>query len=131
MEQFAEAIQIIKGLWTQEKVTFAGKYYRVFEAECQPRPDPLPPIMVGAFKPKMLRLTAQYADEWNVSSTGIRKYADEMQQAIRELDLKNPCGWIVDLRRNVGGNRWVRCWLGWARSSVMGSWALLSIQMAR
>ena len=30
--------------------------------------------MVGAFKPKMLRITAKYADEWNVSSTGIGKY---------------------------------------------------------
>jgi alkanesulfonate monooxygenase SsuD/methylene tetrahydromethanopterin reductase-like flavin-dependent oxidoreductase (luciferase family) len=30
--------------------------------------------MIGAFKPKMLRLTAKYADEWNVSSTGIGKY---------------------------------------------------------
>jgi C-terminal processing protease CtpA/Prc len=35
-----------------------------------------------------------------------RKYADEMQQNIRELDLKNPCGWIVDLRMNTGGNMW-------------------------
>lgn len=35
-----------------------------------------------------------------------RKYADEMQQNIRELDLKNPCGWIVDLRMNIGGNMW-------------------------
>ena len=35
-----------------------------------------------------------------------RKYADEMQQNIRELNLKNPCGWIVDLRMNTGGNMW-------------------------
>jgi carboxyl-terminal processing protease len=35
-----------------------------------------------------------------------RKYADEMQQNICQLDLKNPCGWIVDLRKNIGGNMW-------------------------
>jgi carboxyl-terminal processing protease len=35
-----------------------------------------------------------------------RKYADEMMQNIRELDQKNPCGWIVDLRTNTGGNMW-------------------------
>ena len=29
---------------------------------CEPRPVPPPPIMIGAFKPKMLRLTAKYAD---------------------------------------------------------------------
>jgi alkanesulfonate monooxygenase SsuD/methylene tetrahydromethanopterin reductase-like flavin-dependent oxidoreductase (luciferase family) len=30
--------------------------------------------MVGAFKPKMQCITAKYADEWNISSTGIGKY---------------------------------------------------------
>ncbi len=74
MEQLEEAIQIIKGLWTEKKVTFTGVHYRVFEAGCEPKPDPLPPIMIGAFKPKTMRITAKYADEWNVSSTGIGKY---------------------------------------------------------
>jgi alkanesulfonate monooxygenase SsuD/methylene tetrahydromethanopterin reductase-like flavin-dependent oxidoreductase (luciferase family) len=72
--QLEEALQIIKAMWTENKVTFSGTYYRVIEANCEPKPDPLPPIMVGAFKPKMLRITAKYADEWNVSSTGIGKY---------------------------------------------------------
>jgi len=74
VEQLEEALQIIKAMWTEQKVTFLGKYYRVQDAGCEPKPDPLPPIMVGAFKPKMLRITAKYADEWNVSSTGIHKY---------------------------------------------------------
>ena len=34
----------------------------------------MPPIMVGAFKPKMLRVAARHADWWNVSSTGIAAY---------------------------------------------------------
>jgi alkanesulfonate monooxygenase SsuD/methylene tetrahydromethanopterin reductase-like flavin-dependent oxidoreductase (luciferase family) len=72
--QLEEALQIIKALWTEDKVTFTGKYYRVEDAACAPKPDPLPPISVGAFRPQMLRITARYADEWNVSSTGISKY---------------------------------------------------------
>ncbi len=61
VEQLEETIQIIKALWTQEKATFQGKHYQVLDASCEPRPDPLPPIIIGAFKPKMLRLTATYA----------------------------------------------------------------------
>jgi alkanesulfonate monooxygenase SsuD/methylene tetrahydromethanopterin reductase-like flavin-dependent oxidoreductase (luciferase family) len=53
--QLEEALQIIKRMWTEEKVTFLGQHYRVQDAACQPRPDPRPPIMVGAFGPKMLR----------------------------------------------------------------------------
>ena len=74
VEQLEEALQIIKALWSEKKVTFTGTHYRVFEAECEPKPDPVPPIMVGAFKPRTMRITAKYADEWNVSSTGIVRY---------------------------------------------------------
>jgi alkanesulfonate monooxygenase SsuD/methylene tetrahydromethanopterin reductase-like flavin-dependent oxidoreductase (luciferase family) len=74
VEQLEEALQIIQAMWTEEKVTFEGRYYRVNEAYCEPKPDPLPPIMVGGGRPKMLRLTAKYADWWNVSSTGIEGY---------------------------------------------------------
>jgi alkanesulfonate monooxygenase SsuD/methylene tetrahydromethanopterin reductase-like flavin-dependent oxidoreductase (luciferase family) len=41
----------------------------VLNAVCEPRPEPVPPILLGAVKPRMLRLAATYADEWDVSST--------------------------------------------------------------
>jgi alkanesulfonate monooxygenase SsuD/methylene tetrahydromethanopterin reductase-like flavin-dependent oxidoreductase (luciferase family) len=72
--QLEEAIIIIKAMWTQTQATFEGKYYRVTGAYCEPKPDPVPQIMIGAFRPKMLRLAAKYADGWNVSSTGIQRY---------------------------------------------------------
>jgi alkanesulfonate monooxygenase SsuD/methylene tetrahydromethanopterin reductase-like flavin-dependent oxidoreductase (luciferase family) len=72
--QLEEALQIIKALWTEEKATFEGNYYRVNEAYCEPKPESIPPLMIGAFGPKMLRLAAKHADNWNVSSTGIRPY---------------------------------------------------------
>ena len=99
--QLEEALQIIKALWTQEQATFEGKYYRVREAHCEPRPNPLPPILVGAFKPKMLRLTAQYADWWNVSSTGIASYrrmAAMFERACAEVG-RDP----ATVRRTWGG----------------------------
>ena len=80
IEQLDEALQIIKALWTQERVTFEGRYYQVREAICAPRPDPLPPVMVGATRPRMLRLTAKHADWWDVSSIGPERYRALAQQ---------------------------------------------------
>jgi C-terminal processing protease CtpA/Prc len=34
------------------------------------------------------------------------EFATNTQQLIRELDSQGPCGWIVDLRENHGGNMW-------------------------
>ena len=101
VEQLEETLQIIKALWTEETATFAGRYYQVIDAHCEPKPDPLPLVMMGAFKPKMLRLTAKYADWWNVSSTGIegyRRMAAECERACAEVG-RDP----ATLRRTWGG----------------------------
>jgi alkanesulfonate monooxygenase SsuD/methylene tetrahydromethanopterin reductase-like flavin-dependent oxidoreductase (luciferase family) len=99
--QLDETIQIIRALWTTAPATFEGEHYQIHEAICEPRPDPVPPLMVGAFKPKMLRLTARYADEWNVSSTGptaYRRLAAEFERACREVG-RDP----ATVRRSWGG----------------------------
>jgi alkanesulfonate monooxygenase SsuD/methylene tetrahydromethanopterin reductase-like flavin-dependent oxidoreductase (luciferase family) len=75
VEQLEEALRIITALWTEGQATFEGKHYRVHQAVCEPRPAPVPPIVLGAVKPRMLRLAATYADEWDVSSTTIERYA--------------------------------------------------------
>jgi len=85
--ELEEALQIIRAMWTQERVTVEGRHYRVDNARCEPRPHPIPPIVIGAFRPKMLRLTARYADGWNVSSTGISEYrtlTEEFERACAE-----------------------------------------------
>jgi alkanesulfonate monooxygenase SsuD/methylene tetrahydromethanopterin reductase-like flavin-dependent oxidoreductase (luciferase family) len=74
VEQLEETLQIVKAMWTQEWATFQGKHYQVLDATYEPKPDPIPPLIIGAFKPRMLRLTATYAAGWDVSSTGIVPY---------------------------------------------------------
>ena len=99
--QLEETLQIIKALWTTKTATFAGQYYQVRDAHCEPKPDPVSPLMLGAFKPKMLRLTARYADWWNVSSTGVegyRRIAEECERACVEVG-RDP----ATLRRTWGG----------------------------
>ena len=69
--QLAEAVPLIKRLWTGERVDFEGKYYRVRGGICRPRPlqSPRPTIVIGgAGEKKMLRLVAEEADVWNASA---------------------------------------------------------------
>jgi len=62
--QLAEAIEIIRALWTGEPATYHGKWYRVEKAVAE-RPDPPIPILVGTNGPKALQVTARLADWWN------------------------------------------------------------------
>lgn len=66
--RFEEALQIICPLLREGVVDFAGEYYQAPDCAILP-PGPRsggPPILVAANGPRMLRLTAQYADSWNV-----------------------------------------------------------------
>jgi F420-dependent oxidoreductase-like protein len=69
LRRLEEAVQIIRGMWTQERTTFEGQYYRIREAYCNPKPiqKPHPPIMVGGGgERETLRIVAKYADACNI-----------------------------------------------------------------
>jgi probable F420-dependent oxidoreductase len=66
VSRFDEAIQIMRSLLTDERTTFQGEYYDVTDAPADPKPAQSPlPILVGTGSPRMLRITARHADEWN------------------------------------------------------------------
>lgn len=87
VQELAEALQIIKALWQEDNVTFEGRYHRVTNAFCQPKPEPLPPIMVAAMQPRMMRLAARYADWWNVIITDLAKAKEQMAALDKACEL--------------------------------------------
>jgi probable F420-dependent oxidoreductase len=72
VDRFQEALQIIVPLLRTGQVDFNGNYYQARNCELRPRgprPDG-PQILVGAGRPRMLRLTARHADSWNTCWLG-------------------------------------------------------------
>jgi probable F420-dependent oxidoreductase len=66
VSRFEEAIQIVRSMLSEESTTFHGAYYDVTSAPCDPKPIQSPlPLLVGTRGPRMLRITARYANEWN------------------------------------------------------------------
>lgn len=75
IQELEEAVQIIRGMLANPKTTFHGRYYHVDEAICQPKPSPVPPIMIGGSGRKLtLRVVAKYADWWNASDVPPEEY---------------------------------------------------------
>ncbi len=73
VDRFEEALQILKPLLREGHVDFAGHYYQARNCDNVPRGPRSegPPLMVGSSQgPRMLKLTAQYADLWNTGYMG-------------------------------------------------------------
>jgi alkanesulfonate monooxygenase SsuD/methylene tetrahydromethanopterin reductase-like flavin-dependent oxidoreductase (luciferase family) len=84
--QLAEAIEVIKAMWTEFPANYQGQYYQIANAYCEPRPDPRPPIMVGGAGEKyLLPVVAQHADWWNYI------FIDRATYAHKQEVLKNHC----------------------------------------
>jgi F420-dependent oxidoreductase-like protein len=70
--RLSESLRIIRSLWTEERTSFEGRYYRLSDAIANPKPvqKPHPPIWIGAGGDQTLKLVARHADVWNVSNAG-------------------------------------------------------------
>lgn len=72
VDRFEEALQILRPLLREGHVDFSGKYYQAPSCDNVPAGPRSagPPLLVGGEGPRMLRLTAQYADLWNIGYMG-------------------------------------------------------------
>jgi len=90
-----EGVRLIVKLWTQDKVTFKGKYYSVKDAMLEPKPlqKPHPPIWSGGLGEYMLKMTAKYFDGWipttwewiNAGDREARNYRNHVEKIRRHL----------------------------------------------
>jgi alkanesulfonate monooxygenase SsuD/methylene tetrahydromethanopterin reductase-like flavin-dependent oxidoreductase (luciferase family) len=88
VDALEEAIPILRGFWaTEGPVNFKGHHYSVRGAKPGPAPAHRIRIWIGAYRPRMLRLTGRLADGWLPSLGGSYMSPDDvpaMQSAIDE-----------------------------------------------
>jgi len=66
--RLSEAVQLIRALWTEERVTFEGEYYRTEKATIYDRPDEPVPIYIAASGPLAAKLAGRAGDGLIVTS---------------------------------------------------------------
>jgi probable F420-dependent oxidoreductase len=64
IDGLAEAVTIIRGLWSAPKFSFGGTRYRAEEAGIEPKPGHHIPVWLGTFGPRALAVTGRLADGW-------------------------------------------------------------------
>jgi probable F420-dependent oxidoreductase len=65
VSRFGEELEVIRALWTEEKITFRGRFYNLENETMAPKPVQRPlPIWMGVGHPDAVRRAARLADGW-------------------------------------------------------------------
>ena len=110
--RFAETIEIIHALLKEGRATFDGEYHTAEDAELlgrSPHAGEIP-IVIAAGGPRMMGLTARFADAWNwwgdmeATPETLMPKVDELERACEEAG-RDPAtlGRTLDLYLPVGG----------------------------
>jgi coenzyme F420-dependent glucose-6-phosphate dehydrogenase len=87
-ERFArlrEAVEIIRRLWREERVTFDGQYFHTVNATVYDRPDPPVGLSIAASGPAAARLAGRFGDGFiTTSGKAPGLYRDTLIPAVEE-----------------------------------------------
>jgi coenzyme F420-dependent glucose-6-phosphate dehydrogenase len=83
-QRLAEAIALIRRLWTEERVTFEGEYYRTERATVYDRPDEPVPIFVAASGPLAAKLAGRVGDGFITTSGKTPELYEELVASVEE-----------------------------------------------
>jgi len=102
-----EALELIKCLWTEEVVTFEGRFFRVHDATCTIRPvqKPFPPIWIAANADPAVLRTARLGYSWFITPHAplptIERQWDRYKQALAEANKPMPAARPIALEVHV------------------------------
>jgi len=82
--RLAESIELIRRLWTEERVTFDGEYYRTDRATIYDRPEQLVPVYVAASGPLAAKLAGRVGDGFICTSGKKPELYEELLAKVRE-----------------------------------------------
>jgi probable F420-dependent oxidoreductase len=93
VERLREAIEVVKKLWTENHVTYEGKYFQLKDATSEPKPlqKPHPPVWVGGNSNSIRKVVADEGDGWipvlpspRQLDDGVLQIKEEMRRGGRE-----------------------------------------------
>jgi F420-dependent oxidoreductase-like protein len=88
MDMLDEACRVMRGLWTEERYSFAGRHYQLEDAQMDPKPlqARLPLIIGGDGEKRTLRIVAEHADVWNTGLGELDVFRHKLDVLARHCD---------------------------------------------
>jgi alkanesulfonate monooxygenase len=85
----AEYVTLLRRLWTEERVSFQGEFYRMEEALLSPKPKRLPPFYLAGGSPAAKKVSAELANVYLMSAEpllDVKRRMDEMRRLAGDMN---------------------------------------------
>jgi probable F420-dependent oxidoreductase len=104
-KRFAEALQVLKTIWTTDPVEFHGEFFDVPRSVIGPKPvqKPHPPIYMAAYTPPALERVARDSNGWNpvgIPPAGVAEMFAGIKETARQAG-RDPSELELVMRGNV------------------------------
>jgi probable F420-dependent oxidoreductase len=149
IERLSEAISVLKGLFAEPPLTFAGAHYSITNLNGFPKPtqQPHPPILIGAGHKRMLMLAGREANTVGILTTSVAtgrvvddplaRMADRVAEQIAwvragagarfaEIELSTVATVIITDQRRARTQQWIHE-RGWGGVTVEQVWDMPAV----
>jgi len=101
-----ESVQIMRGMWSEERFSFEGRHFQVKDVICEPKPAKPPELLIGGGGERVLMgIAAKYADIWNNMAVfqaelgkkieALRRRCDELKRDVDEIEISQQCVVVI------------------------------------
>lgn len=105
LSRFLEGIDLLKTLWTEDKVSRDGPFWKMVDERVKPKPvqKPHPPLWFGGSHPNALRRAVQLGSGWLGGRTSTEKFKSHVAVVQRNLDelKRDPADFMIGKRTYV------------------------------
>jgi probable F420-dependent oxidoreductase len=149
IQRLGEAIAVLKGLFAEAPLTFAGMHYTISKLNGFPKPTqrPHPPILIGAGHKRMLMLAGREANTVGILTTSVAtgrvvddplaRMADQVAEQVAwvregagarfdEIELSTVATLIITDQRRARTEQWIREH-GWSGVTVEQVWDMPAV----
>jgi probable F420-dependent oxidoreductase len=103
-----EFLRVLRAVWTQDEVEFAGEFYRVPRSRIGPKPiqKPYPRLLIGGYADTVFRRAVELADGYtggNIAPAELAGVVSRLRQLARELG-RDPEAVPIVCRRRLAGS---------------------------
>jgi F420-dependent oxidoreductase-like protein len=132
-----ETVEVVRSLWTEPDTSYAGEFFTLKGAQCDPKPlqSPHPPILIGGGGEQLtLRVVARFADRANFGGNPeefrhkcdvLRRHCDEVGRDYDDIEKTwSPEVYVRDTEaevRAVGGSTFGEPFDSWRAGNLVGT----------